>query len=262
MTLGLPQKLHNLIADFVAQLGTKADLRACMLTCRAWLPGARAHLFRSITIKPRTDLFRIYAICTSPELLPYVKAITILGCLNGSGLGDDGTPYHGWLDSVAPLLRRLSTIDTLRLDDLSWGDIRLETRQILFTSFPRVTRLLLYLVDFWNANQLVRTLNAFPCLTELSVGRSSWHLWNHLPRQVAGSAPLSLRSLYIGPTAFGRYAPLLQWLLSNRPSLTVRDAVIWWEDPEISSLVAFLRKAAPSLKSLEYHHFICLPHSE
>ncbi|KAI0923508.1 hypothetical protein AcV5_009030 [Taiwanofungus camphoratus] len=268
----LSQELYDMIVDMVAEgRDTKADLQACMLTSRSWLHRSRTHLFRRIRLKPRSDIVHFLEIYTDDKLLPYVREVTICGCLTpfayqgrdaDSGLGVDGQPDHTWISGAMPLLERFNNIEVLVLLDLSWGDIASETRRFLLSHFRSATQLTISAVDFWNSNQMLRTLQAFPRLAGLSMERLSWHRANHTRRQLAGKEPLVLKYLHLGETEFARYGPFVQWLLGERDIVAVDDAVIVWEDTEVKSLVDLLRRIAPSLRELMYQQSMVLPGSD
>ncbi|KAL6309324.1 hypothetical protein BKA93DRAFT_759589 [Sparassis latifolia] len=212
-------------------------------------------------LKPRTNIRQFEAIYTSSGLLSYVREIEICGCLM-VGLWDQdecsglraGTyePDHTWISNVLPFLTRFQGIQTLQLIDLSWGDVPQEARALLLTHFTSVSRLHIDLVDFWNSNQLLRTLQAFPHLSSLKTERLSFHKASHTRRQISSPSPLSLRTLELRKPDCARYGPLFQWLVGSRASVTVDNAFIHWDDTDVDSLFALIRKIAPTLRNLSY----------
>ncbi|TFY54821.1 hypothetical protein EVJ58_g8631 [Rhodofomes roseus] len=203
----------------------------------------------------------------------YPREVEILGCLTpdadpgddaNSGLNDEGDPDHRWMDAIVPFLMRfdLAQIEWLDLRDLSWGDIAPGTRIFLLTQFTLTRRLTLSAIDFWNSNQMLRTLNAFPNIHGLSMEKLSWHRANHTRKQLEGIADMHLRYLHIGQTEFARYGPFIKWLIGQRDVLIVDEAFIVWEDTEIMSPITLLRRLAPTLKSLIYQQCMILPGSE
>ncbi|CCM06189.1 uncharacterized protein FIBRA_08431 [Fibroporia radiculosa] len=270
----LSQELYDMFIDALAVPAgpiSRADLLACCLVCRSWVHRARTHLYRQIRLRPLTNLEQYDEIYTKNCLLPYVRQVAIIGCLlrhvytpddAGSGLDDDEHPDHSWLDPAAAFLARFQNIELLHLYDLSWGDIKKETRDFFLTHFPDVTMLQLSSVDFWNANQLFRTLESFKHLLALSTDHISWHRANYTRRQMSQTDSMRLRRLMLGQTEAARYGPMITWLLGNRETFTVDEALISWEDTEIKSLVRLLRRIAPTLSCLVYQQSMQLPGSE
>ncbi|KZT67326.1 hypothetical protein DAEQUDRAFT_767234 [Daedalea quercina L-15889] len=264
------QELLDMVIDFISD---RRDLLACCQANSVLVPRSRSHLYRRIRLRPLTRIDNYERTYTSEGLLPYVREVEILGCLTpnaypgddaNSGLNDEGDPDHKWIDAVVPLLTRLdsSQIEWVDMRDLSWGDISRDTRGFLLTHFKQVRRLTLSAIDFWNSNQMFRTLNAFPSIHGLSMENLSWHRANHARKQLEHIADLHLRYLHIGQTEFARYGPFIKWLLGRREVVVVDDAFIVWEDTEIMSLIMLLRRLASSLKSLIYQQCMVMPGSE
>jgi len=105
-------------------------------------------------------------------------------------------------------------------------------------------------------------LQAFPHLSGLSMERLSWHRANHTLQQITNKSPLTLRYLHLGETEFARYGPFVHWFLGSREYVSVDEAFLAWEDTEVKSLVALLRRIAPSLKGLIYQQCMVLPGSD
>ncbi|KAH9930217.1 uncharacterized protein B0H18DRAFT_1116915 [Fomitopsis serialis] len=266
----LSQELRDIIIDSIPD---RQDLLACCLASWAFLHRCRMHLYRRLRLKPLTNLDSFKKAYTPGCLLPYVREVEILGCLTpdaypgddaNSGLNDEGEPDHRWMDAIVPFLTTVdpALIEWLDLRDLSWGDIAPATRVFLLTHFMGARRLTLSAIDFWNSNQMFRTLNAFPNIDGLSMETLSWHRANHARKQLECTANLHLRYLHIGQTEFARYGPFVQWLFGRRDVVTVDKAFIVWEDTEITSLITLLRRLAPSLKSLIYQQCMVMPGSE
>lgn len=269
----LSQEIYDSFIDMLNSSGptARADLQACALTCRAWLHRSRSILYRRIRLKPLTNIEHFSEIYTPERLLPYVREVAISGCLMphtyhgrdaDSGLGLGGQPDHAWITVIVPLLARFSNIEWLVLNDLSWGYIETSTRHFLLTHFSSAPRVTLSAIDFWNSNQLFRTLQSFPRLAGLSLESISWHKANHSMRQLTRPEPLTLRYLHLGHTEFARYGPFVRWMIGNRDTVTVDEALITWEDTEIRSLVDLMRTIAPSLKLLVYQQSATLPGSD
>lgn len=262
------QELLDMIIDDCAL--DRDVLHACCLASSLLLPRSRSHLYRRLRLKPKTNVARYEAIYTVGCLRPFVKEVEIIGCLTpnaysgddaDSGLNDEGDPDHRWMDAAVALLRGLPPpqVEWLDLKDLSWGDIDQATRHFLLTHFSRARRLTLSAIDFWNSNQMFRTLNAFPNIHGLSMENLSWHRANHARKQLERTGNVHLRYLHIGQTEFARYGPFVKWLLGQREVVIVDEAFVVWEDTEIMSLVTLFRRLVPSLKGLIYQQCMVMP---
>ncbi|EED84487.1 predicted protein [Postia placenta Mad-698-R] len=212
-------------------------------------------------LQPRTDVKCFSEIFTPERLLPYVRELSVLGCLSpeacgaeghGSGNNTEGKPDHEWITALVPSLSRFNQIDKLSLHNLSWGDIAVSTRHFILTHFAAVQHLVLSMINFWNSNQLFRTLNSFPQVTRLLLDNTMWHLANHSLQQVVRKEPLKLQCLRFGPFLAGHYGLLIRWLIEERDTVNVDEAEINWGDTDIRSLVDLMRAIAPSLKVLKY----------
>ena len=256
-----------MIIDFISE---RPALFACCEASPLLVPRSRSHLYRRLQIKPRTEITHIKQMYTQDWLLPFVKEVEILGCLTpnaypgddaNSGLNEDGEPDHGWMAQAVPVLARIPPPQVERLDlrDLSWGDILPATRQFLLTHFSQARRLTLSAIDLWNSNQMFRTLDAFPHIHGLSMENLSWHRANHARTQIERTADMRLRYLHVGQTEFARYGPFVKWLLGKREVVTVDEAFVVWEDTEVMSLIALLRRIGPSLKGLIYQQCMVMP---
>ncbi|KAH9936914.1 hypothetical protein B0H21DRAFT_59879 [Amylocystis lapponica] len=75
----LPPEIQDRIIDFLH--GDPTTLRSCALTCRAWVPSSRYHLFNVLEISEfgRVPLYSAFAsiLHTSPHLGKYVQALTL-----------------------------------------------------------------------------------------------------------------------------------------------------------------------------------------
>ncbi|OCH87113.1 hypothetical protein OBBRIDRAFT_691512, partial [Obba rivulosa] len=71
----MPPELNDMVIDYLHD--DFDSLKNCSLTCRAWLPACRMHLFRRMTCK-KSPLHAITKfIHCSPHLGPYVKELRV-----------------------------------------------------------------------------------------------------------------------------------------------------------------------------------------
>lgn len=74
----LPCELRDCVIDFLQD--NRAALETCSLTCKAWLPRSRYHLFRSIRIDPGRRGTALRALLeANPDIGKCVRNVTILG---------------------------------------------------------------------------------------------------------------------------------------------------------------------------------------
>ncbi|KAF8509131.1 hypothetical protein JB92DRAFT_2814372 [Gautieria morchelliformis] len=109
----LPGELIDQVIDHLHD--DSPSLRACCITCRAWAPSARFHIFHDIVLSDaeRADALAVH-LETSPHISPLVRSLTINGHLD---------PAHKRLDyyldavipAIAPKLTRLKTLRVKRV---------------------------------------------------------------------------------------------------------------------------------------------------
>ncbi|GBE79159.1 hypothetical protein SCP_0203560 [Sparassis crispa] len=146
----LPEELWMDIFDFLQD--DLSTLRACNLTCRAWVPLVRRHLFHSFAVRNNTDFAHLKSLVKT-GLTPFIRNITI----------DAAAGAHmKFLEKPLPqLLQRLSAVDKLHLTfpaGRHMSCIRAETVQSILASFPANT----VNVDgwFWRPSLQIQVL---PC---------------------------------------------------------------------------------------------------
>ncbi|KAF8529406.1 hypothetical protein JB92DRAFT_2696447, partial [Gautieria morchelliformis] len=72
----LPGELIDQVIDHLHD--DSPSLRACCITCRAWAPSARFHIFHDIIVPSAKRANALAAILeTSPHISPLVRSLTI-----------------------------------------------------------------------------------------------------------------------------------------------------------------------------------------
>ncbi|KAF8478336.1 hypothetical protein JB92DRAFT_3280461 [Gautieria morchelliformis] len=94
------------------------SLRACCLTCRAWAPSARFHIFHDIVSDAERADGLAEHLETSPHISPLVRSLTING---------HPDPMHKmldyYLDAVLPTIApKLTRHKTLRVEMVALAD--------------------------------------------------------------------------------------------------------------------------------------------
>lgn len=165
-------------------------------------------------------------------------------------------PNHAWLDELVPVLSEIAQdfhFEKVTLCDFSWGCVTKSTREFLLSRFSSATHLKLCTVDFWYTNELLKTLQSFPRLTQLEIVNCEWEFLNLSQEQATRTEELNLTHLILDE-AHTQYDPVVLWLLGNgeRAIVNVSSAHIVWENTDARCLVRLMEKIAPSLRNLTY----------
>lgn len=181
--LALPTEVCERIIDFVAEEyphDTRRDimwregvfeaLQACALTCRAWTPRSRVHLFRFLGVNCSRNndksLENFYTLLDMHKpLQPYAEALLVK-----SGDGHTNT-IHTLPLRLPCILSRLGHLDIsygvlYSPRSLFWGSMR---------QFKRVTELVLYKVAFYSVHDLRRTICSMKALQSVMISWPSWY---------------------------------------------------------------------------------------
>ncbi|KAI0754388.1 hypothetical protein C8Q80DRAFT_1266029 [Daedaleopsis nitida] len=224
------------------------------LVSREWCHAVRKHRFHHLGLRPGMNCPRLLQVFRPDTVIPHVRHLHINGCLNDPGMiSPEGLADHRWLNSLLPLIESLSIhahIDFLFLESLGWGDLSVELRANL-REFTQVRALSIVDVDFWNSNQYLMTLNAYPRLQYLQTYHTNYHALTHVPAQLARKEPLLLTELVIG-CAYTNI--LMEWLLAQRPVLAVEELTVHSRDMyrDDCRLARVVRMVSPWLKRFSY----------
>lgn len=249
-----PQEIQDDIISHISP--DHSSLRNCSLVCRAWLPRARHHIFRSIALDPshRSRQFKeLIEIC--PDIPPVVRELELRGRPATSkawwevGRSSDllwptlGTLYGGnntpprrdrdvndilsWLHETfgppakdrSPLLPH---VQSLHLMEFTFNSV---TTAFLSEAFPYTETLSLNGCRAMSFANLVHLLQAFPRLHTLRLASAEW-----LPYKIAGddvpstagSTPMfHLANLDISREIY--VGPIVDWLVSVYAHKTIRS---------------------------------------
>ncbi|OCH85885.1 hypothetical protein OBBRIDRAFT_838603 [Obba rivulosa] len=242
----------------------REDLFACMLACKRFVPRARAHLYKQLELNPGRSASKCEAVYDPSRVGLYVSEVLIRDEEDRSGDSteddmdvDMGNASVHWLTHLVPMLRGLDNVKTMYWHNLKWCDLGRDTRAFLLEHFsPKVTKFLLSSVDFFNSNQAFRVLQAFHNVADLSLCDLRWEYPNHTRAQISDSKPLNLDHIQIFDEAVSKgirpwTVTILQWLLSARSLLRVREASFTWAHPYALPLFLLLWRLLPALESLE-----------
>ncbi|KAH9949699.1 hypothetical protein B0H21DRAFT_726950 [Amylocystis lapponica] len=184
----LPPELYDRTIDFLWD--DPRALMACSLTCSAWVPSSRFHLFHSVKLRftGTNDCERLEALLnTSDEartgVVHYIRDLNASGwdtqqiSPSTSGL----MPFMA-VTPLARILTRLTDVQYLTIKN-AFVTLRFPSMEVideLFRSvcaapfYTMLTTLRLESVAFHNANELRQLVSAFPKLTVLDVRYPYW----------------------------------------------------------------------------------------
>ncbi|TBU48207.1 hypothetical protein BD309DRAFT_349032 [Dichomitus squalens] len=237
----LPFELSDYIIDFLHN-DAKA-LKACALTCQAWVPAARFHLFRTIVLKTAnsTTAFR-RLLDKSPSLGLYVRELTAEKLADTVAVPVTEQPTHEPVQHTLPLaFAHIPSLQTLSLSHLDLKCL-VDIRGLAHAS---VSTLTLSYCQFTELADVVDLVSSFPRLVSLSMSGLTWKDEERVPAPIATP---TLRSLQLGREMESE--KLFEWLQAasfheSLASLSARCA----SEREADLLGAYLKLAGPSLRS-------------
>ncbi|KAH9947493.1 hypothetical protein B0H21DRAFT_708387 [Amylocystis lapponica] len=223
------------------------------------------HKDRILALRPRTDIESIRQMLASrPHWL--VEQVEIHGCTvpshgesrkdAGTGSAPDGVPDHLWIDDTVPALELRQRVDRLVLKDIVWGLVGMASRNFLLQNFRTITVLDLQHVDCFGPNQLLRILDSFPALEELSLWTVDWTMPSAPQHhQLTSQSPLHLRRLVLADTEASQLVGY--WLLGRRPQSAVENVRLMYNTHREALLdmiwfSRFIARSASSLEQVEY----------
>ncbi|KAH8102742.1 hypothetical protein BXZ70DRAFT_804320 [Cristinia sonorae] len=230
-------------------------LASCALTCRAWLPRARHHLYRYVVIflsppplQNQPTLF-LDTLRRVPSYGAHVRSLTIRARIPDAIFSaEDIESNNGSALSLmaVQLPNRLPNLHSLTLDAIDLVDIH-PTFYGAFSRFRSVKRLVLNVHVCTTINQIYRLLKAFCGLLSLSIdfvsNGANPLLGVHERHQKTVSVPsliLFLPTWYCwhAMNTFAIFAPCTELTLTMR----------WTVVPEMSAITRYLRLCGESLR--------------
>ena len=237
----LPLELSDYIIDFLHD-DAKA-LKACSLTCQAWVPAARFHLFRAVAVKTASNTSSFQRLLDrSPSLGLYVRELSAEKLADIVAIATAEQPPSQPAQNTLPVI--LAHTPSLRTLSLSHLDLQclLDVRGL---GHPTVSSLTLSYCQFTDLADIIDLVSGFPRLTSLSLSGLTWKDEKRTP--LPSPAP-TLRSLRLGREMDSER--LFEWLQAasfheSLIDLSARCA----SEPEADLLGAYLKHAGPSLRS-------------
>lgn len=248
----LPPELYDESIDHLWD--DPAALKACSLTCRAWVPSSRLHLFRTIRLQnaAHADSFQAL-LANAPVVARCVRRLTISADYKGVDQLGRAVEDDAWVSSVVSFVPKLQRVTTLGLSRLRWHALEPETQAALMELFKTVRTLFLFEVRFKASKDVLDFLCAFPVLDELYFHGVSWEVESPAPLEPADKDSLSsvikreqermqLSYLFLDV----RSSPTLvtEWLLNHPSEQRLRTIQLCWREIENMKAVGDLLHAS------------------
>ncbi|KAI8982881.1 hypothetical protein BD414DRAFT_463930 [Trametes punicea] len=252
----LPPELCDYTIDYLWD--DVESLRACSLTCKAWLPSSRYHLFRNVRLRHADDVARFRTLLISaPGIAHCVRKLSFSADYDGATA--EGSPQEddAWVNGAAELLPKLNRIDTLGLARVRWHALHQKTRSAFADVFRTVRQLFLFEVSFDASRDVISFLSGFPALQELYFQAVSWKHDSpapfddpNTPHEFAEVGSMHLSYLFLDPKS----SPTLvtEWLLKHPEEQRLRTIQLCWRELENTKAVGdLLQVSGASLESLQ-----------
>ncbi|KAF8530822.1 hypothetical protein JB92DRAFT_3139208 [Gautieria morchelliformis] len=165
----LPGELVDQVIDHLHD--DPPSLRACCITCRAWVPSARFHIFHNIVLSAeRADALTVL-LETSPHISSLVRSLTIKGHQDEMPKGLD---YY--LEAVIPAIApKLTRLKTLRVERVTLAMQDPKVLSALIHNFSTLQELCLSFVLFDRFRDFAALIVAHPFLECLDLGFIYWN---------------------------------------------------------------------------------------
>lgn len=250
-TVSLPPELVDEAIDHLWD--DTQTLRACSLTCRAWVPSSRLHLFRTVRVRSAEDCVRLAALLnSSPIIARCIRKLTVSADYCGVDPDQRGLEDDGWINTAVELLTKLECVHTLALSRLRWHALTPETKHAFSRVFKTVKTLLLFEVRFHESADVLGFLSGFPELSELYFHGVSWihESRNPFPSEwqidsvAPGTEQMQLSYLFLDP----RSSPTLvtEWLLNHPVEQKLRTIQLCWREMEDAKALGDLLQVSGS----------------
>ncbi|KAI0936518.1 hypothetical protein AcV5_004635 [Taiwanofungus camphoratus] len=240
----VPLELCDYIIDFLHN--DRRALAACSLTCRAWLPAARFHLFDSIVLynaRLCTAFNRLLE--NSPALGLYVRELSIAK-LSSSGRLEEDAAELSFVQRLLPsIFRHLVQLKSLGLSLL---DVNVTIRSSLAQRLS-VTELVLQYCQFPAFADFLLLFYSFPQLQSLTVRGVTW-MAGFVGLHPRSTVAPRLRKLVLGRDI--DIEALVKWMLVGSHYHDIESiSMCCTSEGDASAVGPLLEALGPSLKHLE-----------
>lgn len=245
-------------------------LKACSLTCRAWVPTTRLHLFRTVLLSSLSCTARFTALLEqNPGIAHCVRKLSITAQYArpddnaGAANADRAIEDDAWVNACSGLLRTLGgtgRVHTLALSRMRWSTLEPGTRAAFAQLFRSVHTLFLFEVRFAASGDVLSFLDAVPQLDELYFHAVSWDRESAAPPPMLGTGTVAVKPtkidgkkdkekmhltyLFLDP----RSSPTLvtEWILSHPSEEKLRTIQLCWRELENTKALGDLLQASGS----------------
>ncbi|KAF9813680.1 hypothetical protein IEO21_05451 [Rhodonia placenta] len=239
---GLPIELFELIIDFCRY--DRPTLRACALTCRAWLPRSRYNMFHDVVLHSMKQLgYFSGLVAAEPRFGALVKSLHV-------------APYRGHGEAYATfpfvLGDKLSRLEHLSIDlRRDFYPCVHDNFLASLSCFSTVTSLALRRVQFPSFHDFALLLAAFPKLAHLHCWQVGWVRKSYDPRAFAHmDCRLRLSELTMRGVDWSE--EMVDWLLAyTSPAALVRVRVPLLLPLDVEHVERLLLAAGHTLRHLE-----------
>ena len=215
----LPVELTDICIDQLHN--DKRSLSACGLTCKAWLPASRYHLFSDVLLRPN-DYTPFSELLEAPSSYSVASVVRRLIFYNSS-------PIPRWpkQDIVRTHLHRIITllqgVRCIKLSNYQFEASRMDNLIAALSNFSNLQHLELDRIKFEAFEHPIDVIHALPTLKSISV--HNLYCFNNTyipPDQIyKGKHQICFRHLDIG-CWLGRTAhPWITWIISQNPTPVV-----------------------------------------
>jgi len=223
-------------------------LQSCSLTCRAWAPSTRLHLFRTVRVRSEEDCTSLSTLLeSSPVIARCVRKLTVSAEYGGVDEANQrGVEDDVWVNSAVGLVQKLERVSTLALSRMRWDALLPETKRAFQGMFRAVKTLFIFEVRFAASADVLNFLSGFPQLHELYFHGVSWERDSSpsSPVRTGGEERMNLSYLFLDP----RSSPTLvaEWLLNHPSEKRLRNIQLCWRELENTKPLGDLLQASGS----------------
>ncbi|EMD42170.1 hypothetical protein CERSUDRAFT_79767 [Gelatoporia subvermispora B] len=244
----IPPELSDYIVDFL--YNDPASLRACSLTCRAWVPTARLHLLEKVTLlTPRMCASFDRLMEASPNLGAYVQEFNVAKLTMTGMSAQDTAAALTMAEHVLPrIFTHLSNVRSFSVSCLD-ADVAII---ISLAQHPSVSELILEYCQFPSFGDFVDLFHSFPQLRNLTMRGVTWRSKELGPR--ARPEPPRLQSVELGKDM--DMSTLTRWMVEESLHRDVESlSIACVTEDDVIAAEPFLEALGPALKNLEFHWF-------
>ncbi|OBZ69190.1 hypothetical protein A0H81_10957 [Grifola frondosa] len=250
----MPHLPQELIDETIGHLWDDfPSLLSCSLSCRAWLPSARTHIFRDQFLASAGDCDRFEQLLeASSDIAGYVRKLSV---------SEPQNVFYAeaWIGRLPSLMAKLENLEHIEFAKLHWSSQNMPRAYAngasIFPVLARVRCIILSDVSFDTVAEVYDLLAQSPNLRDLCYrriscqGTTSYMVDASVRLDCRNRVPPRLRSLLLD--AWTSAGTVIEWFLAAN-ELELRSLVVRWRDHgNINVLSRLLRACAASLEHLQ-----------